>query len=109
MPARTAFLGNRPLLRRASVIIHCNCPLVLRNSSAAHFSTASIVAASTRRIKLLVVISFLGIGNDVLQPAGADKPNQIIGHISGHRQRLLILERGGHAGPLLQQVVQLGV
>ena len=41
-------------------IIHCSCPLTERNSSAAHFSTASIVSASTRsrKVLVLVVLSF---------------------------------------------------
>lgn len=46
--------GVRPLRRRASARIHCSCPLMLRNSSAAHSSSASIVAASTRSTKLFV-------------------------------------------------------
>lgn len=46
--------GVRPLRRRASARIHCNCPLMLRNSSAAHSSSTSIVAASTRSTKLFV-------------------------------------------------------
>lgn len=36
----------RPALNNALSIIHSSCPLVLRNSSAAHFSTASSVSAS---------------------------------------------------------------
>ena len=44
----------RPLLRRASAIIHWSCPLTLRNSSAAHFFRAAMVSASTRRTKLSV-------------------------------------------------------
>lgn len=47
-----------PLLLRASAKIHWICPLTERNSSSAHASIASIVALSTRRIKLLVVDSF---------------------------------------------------
>lgn len=49
---------SRPLFFSASAMIHCSCPLVLRNSSAAHFSIASIVSASTRRTKFLVEDSF---------------------------------------------------
>lgn len=52
------FLGSRPLLCSASDMIHCSCPLVERNSSAAHFSMAAIVSESTRRTKLLVLLSF---------------------------------------------------
>lgn len=52
--------GRRCALRNASVMIHCSCPLVERNSSAAHASMADIVAESTRRMKFLVV-SFLAI------------------------------------------------
>ena len=49
-----------PLFFKASAIIHCNCPLTERNSSAAHFSTASIVSASTRsrKVFVLVLLSF---------------------------------------------------
>ena len=42
----------------ASAIIHCSWPLTERNSSAAHFSTASIVSGSTRSRKVLVLLSF---------------------------------------------------
>ena len=45
------FLPARP---SASSMIHCNWPLVLRNSSAAHRSTASRVWASMRNTKFLV-------------------------------------------------------
>ena len=55
--------GLRPLRRKASAIIHCSCPLVLRNSSAAHFSMASIVSASIRSTKLFVLDSFAAIMN----------------------------------------------
>ena len=48
----------RPDFFNASAIIHCSCPLTERNSSAAHFSTASIVSASTRSRKVLFVLSF---------------------------------------------------
>ena len=51
------FLGRRLALRKASVMIHCSWPLVLRNSSAAHASIAFIVSVSTRRIKLFVFLS----------------------------------------------------
>ena len=51
------FFGRRLAFRRASVMIHCNWPLVLRNSSAAQASIAFIVSASTRKMKLLVVFS----------------------------------------------------
>ena len=47
-----------PLFFNASAIIHCSCPLTERNSSAAHFSTASIVSASTRSRKVLVFVLF---------------------------------------------------
>lgn len=47
-----------PLFFNASAIIHCSCPLTDRNSSAAHFSTASIVSASTRSRKVLVFVLF---------------------------------------------------
>ena len=60
----TRFFGRRPALRSASVIIHCNCPLVERNSSAAHASMAFIVSLSTRKMKLLVVDVFLAITNN---------------------------------------------
>lgn len=56
--AHAFLLGSRPLLRSASDMIHCSCPLVERNSSAAHFSMAAIVSESTRRTKLLVLLSF---------------------------------------------------
>ena len=64
----SVFFGffSLPLLRNASLMIHWSCPLVLRNSSAAHFSMASIVAASTRKTKLLVVFSFFAIGGPFL-------------------------------------------
>lgn len=52
------FLGSLPALRSASEIIHCNWPLVERNSSAAHASMALIVSESMRNIKLFVVVSF---------------------------------------------------
>ena len=50
----------RPDFFNASAIIHCSCPLTERNSSAAHFSTASMVSASTRskKVLLLVLLSF---------------------------------------------------
>ncbi len=47
-----------PLFFNASAIIHCSCPLTDRNSSAAHFSTASIVSASTRSRKVLLLVLF---------------------------------------------------
>lgn len=50
------FFFRRPLLRRASLIIHCNCPFVLRNSSAAHASIADIVSPSILRTKLLALL-----------------------------------------------------
>ena len=48
--------------RRASAMIHCSCPLIERNSSAAHPSSASMVAASMRSTKLLLLFS-LAIGS----------------------------------------------
>ena len=45
--------GDRLFLRSASEMIHWSWPLTERNSSAAHFSSASIVAPSTRSTKLL--------------------------------------------------------
>ena len=47
-----------PLRRRASAMIHCSWPLILRNSSSAQRSRASIVAASTRNTKLLLSAFF---------------------------------------------------
>lgn len=47
--------GRRPLLRNASAMIYCSCPLVERNSSAAHRSIASIISASMRSTKFLVL------------------------------------------------------
>src|SRR5690606_6717462 len=44
-------LGNLPAFFSASCISHSNCPLVLRNSSAAHFSTAFINFSSILRAK----------------------------------------------------------
>ena len=55
------FLGSLPALRSASEMIHCNWPLVERNSSAAHASMALIVSESMRNIKLFVVVSFLAM------------------------------------------------
>lgn len=54
---RGFFFGRfmRPLLRRASAMIHCSWPFVERNSSAAQASMASNVAASMRRTNDLVV------------------------------------------------------
>jgi len=42
-------LGFRPASFSALVMMYSNCPLVLRNSSAAHFSTALSVRGSSRR------------------------------------------------------------
>ena len=53
--------GRRPERRRASSMSHWSWPLIERNSSAAHFSRASIVAASTRSTKLLVLDCSLGM------------------------------------------------
>lgn len=44
-------------IRRASAMIHWSWPLIERNSSAAHSSSASIVAASIRSTKLLLLFS----------------------------------------------------
>lgn len=44
-------LGSLPDFFKASLISHSNCPLVLRNSSAAHFSTAFINFSSILRAK----------------------------------------------------------
>ena len=49
-----SFAGRRPARRRASSMSHWSWPLIERNSSAAHFSRASIVVASMRSTKLLV-------------------------------------------------------
>ena len=46
----TAF-GFLPASFNALVMMYSNCPLVLRNSSAAHFSTALSVRGSSRRTK----------------------------------------------------------
>src|SRR6187549_1071608 len=43
------FCFNRPASRNALAMIHSSWPLVLLNSSAAHFSTAFSNSASTRR------------------------------------------------------------
>ena len=51
------FFGSRFAFRSASVMIHCSWPLVLRNSSAAQASIASIVSLSTRRMKFFVFFS----------------------------------------------------
>ena len=58
-PAAAAARGrlSRPLRRRASAMIHWSWPLIERNSSSAHASRASIVAASTRRTKLRGLVS----------------------------------------------------
>lgn len=47
-----------PLRLSASAIIHCSWPFMLRNSSSAHLSRASIVSALTRNTKLFVLFSF---------------------------------------------------
>lgn len=49
-----SFAGRRPARRRASSMSHWSWPLIERNSSAAHFSRASIAVASMRSTKLLV-------------------------------------------------------
>lgn len=49
---------KRPLFFRASAMIHCSCPFVLLNSSAAHFSSAFMVSVSTLSTKLLIEDSF---------------------------------------------------
>ena len=41
-------LGSLPAFFRASRMIHSSCPLVLRNSSALHFSRAFIMLSSKR-------------------------------------------------------------
>ncbi len=51
--------GSRPAFRSASLIIHSNCPFVLRNSSAAHFSRASNFSGFNRSTK-----DFLGFITD---------------------------------------------
>ena len=50
-----------PLFLSASDRIHWICPLVLRNSSAAQASIADIDSPSMRRMKFLVVVSFLAM------------------------------------------------
>ena len=55
------FFFNRPAFRKAWSRMYWIWPLVLRNSSAAQASIASIISASTRRMKLLTVLSFLAI------------------------------------------------
>ncbi len=45
---------RRPFFFSASESIHCICPFTERNSSAAHFSMASIVFSSIRSTKLLL-------------------------------------------------------
>ena len=54
------FFFNRPAFRKAWSRMYWIWPLVLRNSSAAQASIASIISASTRRMKLLTVLSFFG-------------------------------------------------
>src|SRR5690606_35159146 len=54
-------LGSRPAFFKASWIIHSNCPLVLLNLSAAHFSTAFISFSSSLKAQgfLLGMIYFV--------------------------------------------------
>ena len=69
-----------PLFFKASAMIHCSWPLTERNSSAAHCSTASIVSASTRSRKVLLLVlfsfsfdivnSFLYVKDVALRPFG---------------------------------------
>ena len=49
LPSLWPFPFNLPARRSPSLKIHSICPLVLRNSSAAHFSMAFIVSESMRR------------------------------------------------------------
>lgn len=56
-PAAARGFFRRPLRRRASAMIHWSWPLIERNSSAAHSSSASIVAVSIRSTKLLLLFS----------------------------------------------------
>lgn len=56
LPPFSSFsFGRRPDFLRASDSIHSICPLVLRNSSAAHFSMAANISASTRKAKLFFI------------------------------------------------------
>lgn len=49
---------SRPFFLRACSRIHCIWPFVLRNSSAAHFSMASIISALSLSAKLFCLFSF---------------------------------------------------
>src|SRR6056297_1674947 len=51
---------QRPESFSAFVISHSNWPLVLRNSSAAHFSNAFILSSSRRSTNFLLAINFSG-------------------------------------------------
>ena len=78
-----------PLFFSASDSIHCICPLTERNSSSAHASIASIVALSTRRMKLLVVVSFFAnvadvLGNERMLLYVGDRSLEGLGHLLHH-------------------------
>ena len=49
------FFGSRPAFFSAVESIHSIWPLLLRNSSAAHFSMASKTSASTRKAKFFFI------------------------------------------------------
>jgi len=71
LPVRSTFL-SLPLRLRASAIIHWSCPLMLLNSSSAHFSKASMVSESTRNIKLFVELFFAILLNIIYKLSGPD-------------------------------------
>ena len=81
-----------PLFFKASAMIHCSWPLTERNSSAAHCSTASIVSASTRSRKVLLLVlfsfsfdivnSFLYVKDVALRPFGWSQGPQARGPLT---------------------------
>lgn len=56
----SVFFGSLPAFFNASRMIHSNCPLVLLNSSSAHFSTAFIIFSSNLRAKGFLAAIRLG-------------------------------------------------
>ncbi len=73
-----SFFFLRPARIRASSMIHWSWPLVLRNSSAAHRSTASSVWASMRSTKLLVP-SFATAGSIIQGTRVDDRLGVVLG------------------------------
>ena len=84
-PSFRLFLGYRPAFLSAWSRMYCSCPFVLRNSSAAHFSIASIISASSRKTKFLVSLPTVSMVqssciDDGLCRLFAAKDNQQIAH-----------------------------